>query len=111
MVGPAALTIGSIFRNAARAVPHRPAAALGEESLTFADIDVRADKLANALLARGLSPRDRVLCWTGTTLDAIPVFAALARIAAVYCPLPGALGTEEANAIAPGSRAGPARRR
>ena len=42
-----------------------------------------------------------MLCWTGTTLDAVPVFAALARIGAVYCPLPGALGPGEANAIAP----------
>ncbi len=33
------LTIGDIFRNAARATPHRSAAALGDSTLTFAEID------------------------------------------------------------------------
>ena len=95
------LTVGSIFRNAARAVPDHPAAALGDDVLTFAEIDARADQISRALLARGLRPGARVLCWTGTTLDAVPVFAALARIAAVYCPLPGVLGPHEADAIVP----------
>ncbi len=100
------LTIGTVFRNAARAVPHRPAAALGDAVLTFARIDQLADQLVRALQARGLGKGDRALCWTGTTLDAVPLFAALARMGAVYCPLPGVLGTEEAHAIAP--LAGPA---
>jgi fatty-acyl-CoA synthase len=93
------LTIGSIFRNAARAVPDRPAAALGAHQLTFGEIDTRADQLAHVLAARGLRRGDRVLCWTGTTLDAIPLFAALARLGAVYCPLPGTLGVEESLGI------------
>jgi fatty-acyl-CoA synthase len=94
------LTIGTVFRNAARAVPHRPAAILGEQTLTFGQIDSQADRMAHALLARGLAPGSRALCWTSTTLDVVPVFAALARIGAVYCPLPGALGAVEAAAIA-----------
>jgi acyl-CoA synthetase (AMP-forming)/AMP-acid ligase II len=93
------LTIGSVFRNAARAVPDRPAAALGDQQLTFGEIDARADRMAHALAARGLRRGDRVLCWTGTTLDAIPLFAALARIGAVYCPLPGTLGITESQGI------------
>ena len=93
------LTVGSIFRNAARAVPHRPAAALGDAVLTFAEIDAQADRMAHALAARGLRRGDRVLCWTGTTLAAVPLFAALARMGAVYCPLPGTLGVAEALGI------------
>jgi fatty-acyl-CoA synthase len=93
------LTIGSLFRGAARAVPERPAAALGEQQLTFGEIDTRADQLAHTLTARGLRRGDRVLCWTGTTLDVIPLFAALARMGAVYCPLPGTLGIEESLGI------------
>ncbi len=94
------LTIGTVFRNAARAVPHRTAAVLGEQSLTFGEIDQQADGVARALLARGLRPGARALCWTSTTLDVVPVFAGLARIGAVYCPLPGVLGGVEAAAIA-----------
>jgi fatty-acyl-CoA synthase len=94
------LTIGTVFRNAARAVPHRTAAVLGEQSLTFGQIDAQADRIARVLLARGLQPGARALCWTSTTLDVVPVFAALARIGLVYCPLPGVLGGVEAAAIA-----------
>ncbi len=93
------LVIGDIFRNAARAVPHRPAAALGDDVLTFAEIDARADQMARALAARGVRRGHRVLCWTGTTLDAVPLFAALARMGAAYCPLPGILGGTEALGI------------
>ncbi len=90
------LTIGTVFRNAARAVPHRIAAALGEQTLTFAEIDRQADALAHALSRRGIGRGDRVVCWTGTRLEVVPLFAALARIGAVYCPLPANLGPDEA---------------
>ena len=90
------LTIGSVFRNAARAVPHRTAAVLGDEALTFAEIDRQADALAHALARRGIRRGDRVVCWTSTRLEVVPLFAALARMGAVYCPLPANLGPEEA---------------
>jgi acyl-CoA synthetase (AMP-forming)/AMP-acid ligase II len=89
------LTIGSVFRNAARAVPDRPAAAIGDTALTFAEIDQQADAIAHGLARRGIRRGDRVVCWTGTRLDVVPVFAALARMGAVYCPLPANLGPDE----------------
>jgi acyl-CoA synthetase (AMP-forming)/AMP-acid ligase II len=92
----AGLTIGSVFRNAARAVPNRPAAAIGDEVLTFAEIDRQADAVAHGLARRGIRRGDRVVCWTGTRLDVVSLFAALARMGAVYCPLPANLGAEEA---------------
>jgi acyl-CoA synthetase (AMP-forming)/AMP-acid ligase II len=93
------LTIGSVFRNAARAVPNRPAAALDDAVLTFREIDAQADRIAYALAARGIGRGDRVLCWTGTLLEMVPVFAALARVGAAYCPLPGMLQLDEAKGI------------
>jgi acyl-CoA synthetase (AMP-forming)/AMP-acid ligase II len=90
------LTIGTVFRNAARAVPHRAAAVLGEDVLTFAEIDRQADAIAHGLSRRGIRRGDRVVCWTGTRLDVVPLFAALARVGAVYCPLPANLGPDEA---------------
>jgi acyl-CoA synthetase (AMP-forming)/AMP-acid ligase II len=94
------LTIGSVFRNAARATPGRPAAVQGGRSLTFGEVDRLADAWVSELLAAGLRAGDRVLSWTGTTLDVVPAFAALARMGAVYCPLPGILGAAEAASIA-----------
>src|SRR4051794_14039538 len=94
------LTIGSVFRNGARATPDRPAAVLGARALSFGEVDRLADAWIAVLRASGLAHRDRVLSWTGTTLDVVPAFAALARMGAVYCPLPGTLGGPEAASIA-----------
>jgi acyl-CoA synthetase (AMP-forming)/AMP-acid ligase II len=94
------LTIGSVFRNGARAAPDRLAAVLGARTLTFGEVDRSADAWISVLRSAGLRPGDRVLSWTGTTLDVVPAFAALARMGAVYCPLPGILGVAEARSIA-----------
>ena len=94
------LTIGSVFRNSARATPHRPAAVLGSRTLTFGELDRLADAWISALRSAGLQRGGRVLSWTGTAVDVVPAFAALARMGAVYCPLPGTLGATEAASIA-----------
>jgi acyl-CoA synthetase (AMP-forming)/AMP-acid ligase II len=41
-----------------------------------------------------------VVCWTGTTLDVLPLFAALAKLGAVYAPLAGTLEVGEAAEVA-----------
>jgi acyl-CoA synthetase (AMP-forming)/AMP-acid ligase II len=89
------LVIGDIFRNAARAVPDRTAAALGQRSLTFAQVDALANRTAQALASRGVGARGRVATWTGTTLAVIPVFAALAKFGATFAPFNGLWGSEE----------------
>ncbi|MEU0397994.1 class I adenylate-forming enzyme family protein [Streptomyces sp. NPDC006208] len=94
------LLIGDVFTNAARAVPHRTAAVLGDRSLTFAEIDAGADTVARTLRRLGVGPGERVVCWAGTTLDAVPLFAALARLGALYAPVPGTLGIDEAAELA-----------
>jgi len=112
------LVVGDIFRNAARAVPRRTAAVLGERSLTFAEINALANLTARELTARGIGGGDRVATWTGTTLDMVPMFAALAKLGAVFAPLNGLWGETETTAvldrlqpallIADAERAGPA---
>ena len=93
------LLIGDVFRNAASAVPDRTAAALGDRSLTFGALDARADQLAGALATLGIGHRSRVALWSATTLDAVPLFAALAKLGAVFVPVNGLLGADEAGAI------------
>ena len=93
------LLIGDVFSNAANAVPDRTAAALGDRSLTFGALDARADQLAGALSGLGIGRRSRVALWSATTLDAVPLFAALAKIGAVFIPVNGLLGAEESGAI------------
>jgi acyl-CoA synthetase (AMP-forming)/AMP-acid ligase II len=96
------LVIGDIFRNAARAVPDRVAAALGQRSLTFAEVDALGNRTAQSLAARGVAAGGRVSTWTGTTLAVVPVFAALAKLGAALAPLNGLWGPEEVAAALSG---------
>jgi fatty-acyl-CoA synthase len=93
------LVIGEVFAGAARAVPGRAAAILGDRSVTFAELAADGDRTARALLGYGVSPGDRVVCWNATSLDILPVFAALARIGAVYVPIGPALPPDEAESL------------
>ena len=70
------LLIGDIFRNAARAVPGRAAAMLGDAMLTFGELDQAANRLGRALTRLGVGRNDRVVVRAGTSLEVVPLFAA-----------------------------------
>ncbi len=91
--------IGDVFRNAARAAPTREAARLGERVLTFSELDRDANRHASALRGMGIGLGDRVVVWNETSLDALPLFAACAKLGAVYAPVNARLSGDEARAI------------
>jgi fatty-acyl-CoA synthase len=94
------LLIGDLFRNAARAVPDRVAAVAGDERLTFGEIDAASNRVARALGDLGISKGDRVVVRSDTDLRLVPLFAALAKIGAVFAPLgPHLSETEAASTI------------
>ncbi len=93
------LLIGDIFSNAALAVPDRIAAVVGERSLTFAALESVANRLARHLAHDGVGRGTRVAVWCSTDLDAVPLFAALAKLGALFIPVSGLLGPDEAAAI------------
>jgi acyl-CoA synthetase (AMP-forming)/AMP-acid ligase II len=90
------LLIGDVFRNMGRVVPDRPAAVFGSRSISFGEIDSVANRMARVLRERGIGHRDRVAVWAATTLDVVPLFAALAKIGAVFAPMNPGLSIEEA---------------
>ncbi|MEU8138393.1 class I adenylate-forming enzyme family protein [Streptodolium elevatio] len=98
------LVIGEVFAGAARAVPGHAAAILGDRTLTFAELAEAGNRTAHALLGLGVAKGDRVVCWASTSLDVLPVFAALARIGAVYVPIGPALPADEAEALTRAAR-------
>jgi acyl-CoA synthetase (AMP-forming)/AMP-acid ligase II len=57
------------------------------ERLTWADIDARVDRLAAALLAKGLRKDDIVLAQLPNTVDAVLLFLACARTGAILSPV------------------------
>ena len=93
------LLIGDVFRNAARAAPNRIAAAHGSDSITFGELDLRANLVARAIARRGVRLGDRVAVWSDTNLDTVPVFAALSKLGAAFAPVSGLLSVEEAAPI------------
>ena len=89
------LLVSEIFRNAARNVPDRAALHVNRERWTFAKLDSAADRLATGLLERGLRPGDTILHSAALSADAVMLFAAAARIGAVYAPIDPALSQGE----------------
>jgi acyl-CoA synthetase (AMP-forming)/AMP-acid ligase II len=95
----AGLLIGDLFTNAAVAVPDRIAAAHGERSITFGALESSANRLARRLADDGVRPGTRVALWAGTDLDAVILFAAVAKLGALFMPVSGLLGADEASEI------------
>jgi fatty-acyl-CoA synthase len=95
----AGLLIADVIRRAAAAVPQRPAATLGDDELTFAELDERANRTAQALAGLGVGRHDRVAWWGDTSLAAMPLFGALAKLGAVFAPVNARLGASEAAAV------------
>ena len=52
--------IADLFERAADAVPDRTAVVCGDASLTFAEFDAEANKMANYLLAEGIGAGDHI---------------------------------------------------
>ena len=94
------LLIGDIFRAGATAVPDRVAAALGDRTLTYRELDRSADAHAAVLAFHGVGHGDRVVMWSATSIDAVPLFAGLAKLGAVFAPANALLGVDEATEMA-----------
>jgi fatty-acyl-CoA synthase len=94
------LHIAEMLANAARVAPDTVAVTLDDDALTFAEIDRRANRIANGLRGLWVGRGDRVLWWGDTSLDAVPVFAALAKIGAVFAPLNARASVDEIAPVA-----------
>jgi acyl-CoA synthetase (AMP-forming)/AMP-acid ligase II len=71
------------------------AAAMGDEALTFAELERTANRTARALIGLGVGRGDRVVSWTATDLDVVPLFAAVAKVGAAFAPANATLGIDE----------------
>ncbi len=87
------LVVGDVFRSAGtrRPAPDRRLPwAIG--ALTFAEIDDVGQPPGAGAPRRGVGHGDRVAVWADTSLEGVPVFAALAKLGAVFCAAERALG-------------------
>lgn len=90
------LLIGDLIYKNAAAVPDRVAAWLDGEQLTHRELEEQGDRLAWALRDLGIRRGDRVVSWSDTSLDVLPLFVATSKLGAVFAPLNARLGQPEA---------------
>lgn len=81
------LTVAEIVAAHARASPDRIAARDSRRTLTFAQWNDRARRLANALLALGLRPGDRVALLAYNRLEWMELYVGLANAGLVAVPI------------------------
>ncbi|MBE1467375.1 non-ribosomal peptide synthetase [Kibdelosporangium phytohabitans] len=80
-------TVPELFARQASETPARIAVSDGTTTLTFAELDERADRLARALAARGARPGQVVAVAVRRSVDTIIALLAVSRAGAAYLPL------------------------
>ncbi|MBP2328601.1 amino acid adenylation domain-containing protein [Kibdelosporangium banguiense] len=81
------LRVHELFEQRAAAHPHAVAAVHGDRQWTYRELNARANRLARALLARGLHREDVVAVVMQRTLDWMAAVLAIFKAGGVYLPL------------------------
>ena len=76
-----------IPRRNAKLYPHRVAVEEGQRSLTFAQLDERASRLANLLLSLRTGPEDKVAVLNHNCLEYVELYFAAAKAGIPIVPL------------------------
>jgi long-chain acyl-CoA synthetase len=80
------LNMGDALLRNARRFPRKPAIVDGRRSITYLDLHLRTNGLANYLLNEGISHGDRVALSCGNRIEHVEVIFALAKIGAIAVP-------------------------
>jgi fatty-acyl-CoA synthase len=81
------LLVGDVVADAALLHPRGVAATLGEESITFAELDDQGHRTAHVLAGLGVRRGDVVCWWAAGTLRSLTGLLACARLGAIFAPL------------------------
>lgn len=91
------LVVGDLLPRNARRWPDRIAVKMrGGHGLTYAELDQRTDRLANALLGLGLTKGDRVAAWLDDCVEYVELYLAIAKAGLIMVPINGRLLASEA---------------
>ncbi|MFI1206414.1 amino acid adenylation domain-containing protein [Streptomyces sp. NPDC020802] len=80
-------TIADLLAAQAAATPDTTALVFGDETLTYAQLDARINRMARLLLARGAAPEQVVALGLPRSLDMVVALFAVLRTGAAYLPL------------------------
>ncbi|MFW6691095.1 amino acid adenylation domain-containing protein [Streptomyces sp. MAR4 CNX-425] len=84
---PPARTLPELFHAQVRATPGAVAVAAGAATMTYAELNVRANRLAHALAARGAGVEDVVALALPRSADLVVALLAVLKAGAAYLPL------------------------
>ncbi|MEV6166584.1 AMP-binding protein, partial [Streptomyces sp. NPDC052052] len=87
------------FEEQAARVPHAPAVTLADETLTYAQLDARANQLAHALRAEGVDDEARVAVQLDRGPDLIAALLAVWKAGGAYVPVDPSYPAERVAAI------------
>jgi acyl-CoA synthetase (AMP-forming)/AMP-acid ligase II len=91
------ITVGTLVQLGAARSPARIAVCTPHgNGRTYAELDERTDRLANALLGSGLTPGDRIAAWMEDCVEYIELYAAAAKAGLVMVPINARLRAGEA---------------
>jgi long-chain acyl-CoA synthetase len=97
--------VGDVIRRHAQRHPAVVALRHGERELSYAELDARSNRLAQALLAAGVGAGDRVAYLGRTAPEVIELLFAASKIGAVIVPLNWRLSTRELAQVLADARA------
>ncbi|SEF10784.1 amino acid adenylation domain-containing protein [Pseudomonas palleroniana] len=84
---PHTCTLHALFEAHAAAASQAVAAVHGEQQVSYAELNGRANRLAHHLLGQGVAPGDRVAILLERSVDLLVSQLAISKCAAVYVPL------------------------
>lgn len=91
-------TVGDLVELGALRSPERAALRMREGGeRTYAELDLRSSRLANALLGSGLEPGDRVAAWMTDGIEYVELYLAVAKAGMVMVPINAMLRAREAS--------------
>ncbi|MCT9089659.1 amino acid adenylation domain-containing protein [Streptomyces sp. ASQP_92] len=82
-----AATVPALFEQRVRDTPHAPAVRDAHTTLTYAELDARADAVARHLAALGVGPEDRVAIALPRTRELVVALLGVLKAGAAYVPL------------------------
>jgi acyl-CoA synthetase (AMP-forming)/AMP-acid ligase II len=90
-------TVGDLVELGARRSPDRAALKVRDgRQITYAELDQRSNRLANALLGSGLERGDRVAAWMTDRIEYVELYLAVAKAGMVMVPINAMLRAKEA---------------
>ncbi|MEU4806648.1 amino acid adenylation domain-containing protein [Actinosynnema sp. NPDC023587] len=107
--GPAAVgtaeTVHGLIAARAATTPDAVAVESGDERVTFAELDARANRLAHRLVARGAAPGEHVVVRLPRTPELVVTLLAVLKTGAAYVPLDPAHPDERLRRVVADTRA------